>query len=101
MIESSFGRDLGYGIRMLRRNPVITAVALMTLTLGIGANTAVFSAINAILLKPLPFPNGDQLMDIGQYNPRLKNPGTPVAPVRLEDWNRMNSTFQAITGYYT
>src|SRR5690242_17786198 len=101
MMDSSFGHDLRYGIRMLRRNPIITIVALVTLTLGIGANSAVFSAIDAILLRPLPFPNGDQLMRFSQYSTKIKNPQTFVAPVRLEDWNRLNSTFQCITGYYT
>jgi len=72
----------------------------LTLALGIGANSAVFSAIDAILLRPLPFPNGDQLMRLGQYNPKAKSPQTFVAPVRLEDWNRMNSAFQMMSGYY-
>jgi hypothetical protein len=97
----SIVRNLKYALRTLSKTPTFTATVILTLALGIGANTAVFSAINAILLRPLSFPNGDQLMSVAQYNPKGKNPETPVAPVRLEDWNRMNSTFQAITGYYT
>src|SRR5438876_9278469 len=93
-------QDVKYGFRMLVKNPGFTAVAVLTLALGIGANSAVFSAIDAILLRPLPFPNGDQLMAISQFRPKLSNPLSYVAPVRIEDWNRMNSTFQAITGYY-
>ncbi|MGC1105812.1 MAG: ABC transporter permease [Candidatus Acidiferrales bacterium] len=93
-------QDLRYGFRMLRKSPGFTAVAIITLALGIGANSAVFSAIDAILLRPLPFPDGDQLMQISQYNPKSKSPNPFVAPARLEDWNRMNSVFQAITGYY-
>jgi len=88
-------------LRLMGKTPSVSATIIATLALGIGANTAVFSAIDAILLRPLPFPNGDQLMDLGQFNRKGKNPQTPVAPVRLEDWNRLNSTFQAITGYYT
>src|SRR6185437_6439686 len=96
----TLGRDLRYGLRMLRKSPGFTIVAVLTLALGIGANSAVFSAIDAVLLRPLPFPDGDQLMRMSQYDAKVKNPNPFVAPVRVEDWNRMNSTFQAVTGYY-
>lgn len=83
----------------LAKAPGFTVAVVLTLALGIGANSAVFSGIDAVLLRPLPFPDGDRLMRLYQHDP--KNPTTYVAPVRLEDWNRMNSTFQGITGYYT
>ncbi len=86
--------------RFIRKSPSFSVAVILTLALGIGANSAVFSAIDAILLRPLPFPNGDQLMRLGQYNPKAKSPQTFVAPVRLEDWNRMNSAFQMMSGYY-
>jgi putative ABC transport system permease protein len=85
----------------MRKSPVFSVVVVLTFALGIGANSAVFSVIDAVLLRPLPYPQGDQLMLMQQYNPKQKSPQTFVAPVRLEDWNRMNSTFQSISGYYT
>jgi len=95
-----FVRNVRFGLRMLWRNPGFSTVAILTLALGIGANSAVFSAIDAILLRPLPFPNGDELMQISQYDPKIKTMQSFVAPVRLEDWKRMNSTFQELSGYY-
>src|SRR6266853_4936775 len=93
--------NLKSAFRFLRKSPSFSLTVILTLALGIGANSAVFSAIDAILFKPLPFPNGDQLMRLLQRQPKLKGPNTFVAPVRLEEWNHMNSTFQAITGYYS
>ncbi|HEY2822462.1 MAG TPA: ABC transporter permease [Candidatus Acidoferrum sp.] len=93
--------NLKAAFRFLRKSPSFSIAVILTLALGIGANSAVFSAIDAILLKPLPFPEGDQLVKIGQTHRNTKTPQTFVAPVRLEDWNRMNTTFQAMTGYYT
>jgi len=92
-------RNLRQAARSLAKTPVFTATVVLTLALSIGANSAVFSAIYAILLRPLPFPEADQLVEIQQSKPN--NPLGPVAPVRLEDWNRLNSTLQALTGYYT
>src|ERR1700683_3855019 len=100
VIESTLS-NLKYAFRCMRKSPSFAGAIILTLALGIGANSAIFSALDAILLRPLPFPNGDQLMSLIQYNPKAKNPETAIAPVRIEDWNRMNSTFQAITAYYT
>jgi predicted permease len=92
-------RQFRHAARGLGKSPGFTAAVTLTLALGIGANSAVFSAIDAVLLRPLPFPHGDQLVRLSQINP--KAPQSPfVAPVRLEDWNRLARTFQGITGYY-
>jgi len=91
-------RNLRLAGRGLMKTPAFTATVIFTLAIGIGANSAVFSAIDAVLLRPSPFPNPDRLVKLSQSNPRTEDPY--VAPPRLEDWNRLNSTFQAITGYY-
>jgi predicted permease len=88
-------------IRFIRKSPAFSLAIILTLALGIGGNSAVFSAINAILLRPLPFPNADELMVLRQVDRKVKNPWSFAAPVRLEDWNRLNTTFQAVSGYYT
>ena len=93
--------NLKAGLRLMRKSPSFSAAVILTLALGIGANSAVFSAISAILLRPLPFPQGDELMMLRQAKRHSKNPGSVVAPVRVEDWNRMNRSFQAISGWYT
>src|SRR5690349_2113058 len=94
-------KNFQWALRFIRKSPSFSIVVILTLALGIGANSAVFSAIDAILLRPLPFPDGDQLMELQQVNQKVQKPQTRLAPLRLEDWNRLNSTFEAITGYYT
>ncbi len=94
----SLARNLRQALRGLAKTPAFTTTVILTLAIGIGANSAVFSAIDAVLLRPSPFPNSERLVKLSESNP--KNQATFVAPPRLEDWNRLNSTFQAITGYY-
>jgi putative ABC transport system permease protein len=90
-------RNIRYAVRSLLRTPGFTAIVMLTLALGIGANSAVFSAMNAVLLRPLPFPDAERLMRLSQTT-ELRGQ-TDVAAVRLVDWNRLSSTFEAITGY--
>lgn len=100
-------RNLRHATRGLLRTPAFTATVVLTLALGIGANSAVFSAINAVLLRPLPFPDSDRLVQLMQTQAKSKQQSAAggvtqlVAPSRLEDWNRLTTTFQAISGAYT
>lgn len=89
------------GARLIRKSPSFSAAVILTLALGIGANSAVFSALYAILLRPLAFPHSDELMLLYQKDRNAKNPVSFVAPVRLREWNRFNSTFQALSGWYS
>src|SRR5262249_30031714 len=91
-------RNARLSLRTLAKSPAFSITVVLTLALGIGANSAVFSAINSVLLRPLPFPNSYRMVSIAQIQAKTSQPH--IAPTRLEDWNRMNHTFQAISGYY-
>jgi putative ABC transport system permease protein len=93
----NFVQDLRYGIRMLVKRPGFTSIAALTLALGIGANTAIFSAVNAVLLKPLPFPESQQLVDLSET---FKPDGYgSVSVPNLEDWKAQNTIFNGISAY--
>ena len=92
-------RNSRFAVRALRRTPGLTATIVLTLALGIGANSAVFSAIDTVLLRPLSFPDADELVRVIQTQDGAR--GTWIAPLRLEDWNRLSSSFTAITGLHT
>ncbi len=87
--------------RGLVRRPAFLLAVILTMGLGIGANSAIFSVIDAVLLKPLPYPGAERLTAIYESNSRQKAARSDVAPIRLEEWNRMNHTFVALSGAYT
>jgi putative ABC transport system permease protein len=87
---TSLWQDLRYGLRQLRRNPGFTAVAVLTLALGIGANTAIFSVIDSVLLRPLAFPHPDQLVVLGNGE------GYPLTGPDFLDWQGENQTFSSM-----
>jgi predicted permease len=87
-------RDLGYGLRMLRTHPGFSVVAVLTLAIGIGANTALFSVVDNVLWKPLPFPHPEQLVRLHQSKPSFEN-GSISYP-NFRDWQQENHTFSAM-----
>src|SRR5437879_11985218 len=89
--------DVRYAIRSLRRQPNFTFVALLTLVLGIGANTAIFSVIKAVLLNPLPYRNPDRLVVVTEQNPD----GNPdlVAPLTFADWQAQSRALPALPAF--
>lgn len=95
----AFLQDFRGGIRAMARNKGYTLVALTALTLGIGATTAIFSVVKAVLLNPLPYANPDRLVVIWERNLQLGLPKMVVAPPNYHDWTQANSVFSAIGAY--
>jgi predicted permease len=90
-------RDLRFGFRMLRKSPGFTAVAILTLALGIGANTAIFSVINSVLLRPLPYHDPENLMIVWENNSQHPNPHNTVSPPNYLDWQSRNTVFSSMS----
>jgi predicted permease len=91
--------DVRYALRALRRNPAFTAVALLTLALGIGANAAMFSIVNGILLRPLPYPDADALVLLHHSNPRTGEPLGRVSFEDLEDWRSRSRSLASAAAF--
>jgi predicted permease len=99
---TSLGQDIRYGWRALRKSPGFSAVAVLVLALGIGANTAIFSVVNAVLLRPLPFDQPDRLVQLYHVPPQASFPGVPIFPVspaNFLDWRSQAHSFEDMSAY--
>jgi predicted permease len=96
-VVNQLWQDLRYAVRMLAKAPAFTAVAILTLALGIGANTALFSVINSVLLAPLPFPQADRLMAL--FSRRIAFETASIPYPNFLDWQRNNRTFASLACY--
>jgi hypothetical protein len=90
-------QDLRYALRQFGKSPGFTLTAITTLALGIGANSAIFSVVNGVLISPLPFPNASRIVSLFQDKPNFSK-GSISYP-NLLDWQRENRTLEAIAGY--
>jgi putative ABC transport system permease protein len=100
---STIWQDIRYGMRMLWKSPGFTLVAVLALALGIGANTAIFSVVNAMLLRPLPYQDSDRLVVLWETNPSLANvflrTHNEASPANYLDWKQQQTVFEDIAAY--
>jgi putative ABC transport system permease protein len=96
MLET-LAQDIRSGFSQLRRNPAFAAVAILTLALGIGANTAIFSVVYAVLLKPLPFRSPGQLVRVFEANDRAGISAEGCSYLEIQEWQRQNNVFSGMT----
>jgi putative ABC transport system permease protein len=97
-----FIQDLRYGLRVLVKSPVFTIVAVLSLALGIGANTALFSVVHGLLLQPLPYPEPERIVDVWHTPPQESFPGMAtfsVSPGNYLDWKNQNESFESMAVY--
>src|SRR6476660_1130321 len=95
----NFSQDVRYAVRMLSKNRGFTLVAVIALALGIGANSAMFSVINAVLLRPLPYHQPDRLVTIWEESPERDLYQMPISFANFRDWVDQNHVFENISAY--
>src|ERR1041385_5143113 len=95
-------QDIKYGIRLLIKHPGFTAVAVLALALGIGANTAIFSVVNGIVLKSPPYKDPDRLMIVWSTRPVQEGTGwTPVSAADFTDWRERSQSFEQFAAFHS
>src|SRR5947199_540643 len=94
-----FWQDLRYGARLLETAPTFTAVALLALALGMGATTAIFSVVDTVRLKPLPFRDPERLLVVWEKNPTQNRYKLFVAPVNFQSWQKASRTVEQMAAY--
>jgi predicted permease len=100
VIEAMF-QDIRYGARVLRKNPGFSLAAILTLALGIGANTAIFSLVYGVLLRPLPYQNGGQLVVLHQQNTKASIPNVNFSVKELTDYRTQSHTLESVVEHHT
>src|SRR5215510_15880167 len=94
-------QDLRFGVRTLLKAPALTAVAVVALALGIGANTAIFSVVNAVLLRPLPYAEPGRLVALWESNTQRPMSRDSISYPNFFDWRAQSKSFDRMASYYT
>jgi putative ABC transport system permease protein len=97
--DDTVKQDLRQAVRVLVKNPGFALVAMLTLALGIGANTAIFSVVDAVLLRPLPYPDPGRLVVVWEANPEKQAPRMYAAPPNLRDWRERSRSFDRLGAF--
>ena len=96
-MTSTVWQDVRYGVRMLLKNPAVTIIVIIALALGIGANTAIFSVVNAVLIRPLPYAESERLVFLNEKSPVLDE--MSVSYPNFSDWREQNHSFEKMGVY--
>jgi putative ABC transport system permease protein len=96
---SRLAQDLRYALRQLRKSPGFTLVAVTILALGIGANTAIFTAVYAVLIRPLPLKDADRLVFIRKQNPQRGWINNPISPAEILEWRDQSGAFEDVAAF--
>ena len=93
--------DLRYALRLVAKSPAFAAIAILTMALGIGANTAIFSLVNGVLLRPLPYPGADRIVYFEGQNPRQGITDSNISVADFQDWTRQSQVFSRTALFWT
>src|SRR3977135_4714640 len=93
-------QDIRYGVRMLVSNAGVAILAMIALALGIGAGTAIFSVVNTVLLRALPYPNGNRLAMLWEQNRPRSRDRNVISPANFFDWREQNHVFEDMSAFF-